>query len=946
MESAANNNQANREEIQMRRAVNEDIKEHPGIGKKLPSNLKLKSLLKEAIKRGQDTAASQKALGTDIPKDGTSGKTGQKSSSGDNKESHQPDDHPRIKSSESKPRGTSTEQKQERNTQPGNMASAGPRWSSAMDYGLKSHHEERKVKIKKKKKGRLESQTETKDPADNGSLIIVGGLIGGMFLFLAIGAVFYCIWKNCRKRIGRDRGDPERGRLSASNQAIAEDGDEDIIFERKPKGWKKKNKKEDKEDSPGKKVGLNLEVSQSPPPKGILEGGHDREIRVNMELSDSSQPASLSSLSAPSQYSSLGTPHSTPTIGSSMEYITLVDSRKDSYLRVWMPQMQSSGSSSSSDVKIEVDQVAPPKSLNISAACRQLTSTVTTETGGSNSSSESCKTPVAVSNDVITTIDDDDDCKVPLLSSENEGSSAEVIYVSMNHLTTEATGGDGNDVKERTGEPPLPPDQAKPPSYPTDVTKAASHQLTSTVTTETGGSNSSSESCKTPVAVSNDVITTVDDDDDCTVPLLSSENEGSSAEVIYVSMNHLTTEATGGDGNDVKERTGEPPLPPDQAKPPSYPTDVAKAASRQLTSMVTTETGGSNSSSESCKTPVAVSNDVITTIDDDDDCKVPLLSSENESSSAEMIYVSRNHLTTEATKGDGNDVKEQPGKSPIGGYKALEDLQLTHLTLGHNYAELHEDPNEAPSQILFRNKQAKTGINREKRRVIKERTKSIILDEAMEKARDLKCIKRRRIIRKGLSLRSDTSLSDGVTLAQAVILPTPVDPKKIKRDTERLKVNKELLKNCVNPSFGDVIQVVASTIRSDAITRDLREKNDYNRYLIAVDAKGCALKNEKPTFQMDIQFVRNIICGRSSLDHGENPETGCVCSFCVKQRSKTGRPDSAGGPDCLSILQDIPATDDTFVIGGKVFTIFVPKQSSSGNAGPSTSTGSDTAHTE
>lgn len=64
MESAANNNQANREEIQMRRAVNEDIKEHPGIGKKLPSNLNLKSLLKEAIKRGRDTAASQKALGT------------------------------------------------------------------------------------------------------------------------------------------------------------------------------------------------------------------------------------------------------------------------------------------------------------------------------------------------------------------------------------------------------------------------------------------------------------------------------------------------------------------------------------------------------------------------------------------------------------------------------------------------------------------------------------------------------------------------------------------------------------------------------------------------------------------------------------------------------------------------------------------------------------------
>ena len=56
--------------------------------------------------------------------------------------------------------------------------------------------------------------------------------------------------KNCRKRIGRDRGDPERVRLSASLQAIAEDSDEDIIFERKPKGWKKKNKKEEEEGKP------------------------------------------------------------------------------------------------------------------------------------------------------------------------------------------------------------------------------------------------------------------------------------------------------------------------------------------------------------------------------------------------------------------------------------------------------------------------------------------------------------------------------------------------------------------------------------------------------------------------------------------------------------------------------------------------------------------------
>lgn len=63
-----------------------------------------------------------------------------------------------------------------------------------MDYERKSHDENKKPKRKKKKEGEVESQSETKDPADDGSSIIVGGLIGGMFLFMAIGAVFYRVW--------------------------------------------------------------------------------------------------------------------------------------------------------------------------------------------------------------------------------------------------------------------------------------------------------------------------------------------------------------------------------------------------------------------------------------------------------------------------------------------------------------------------------------------------------------------------------------------------------------------------------------------------------------------------------------------------------------------------------------------------------------------------------
>ena len=64
MESAANNNHANREKIMMRRAANEKVLKHRGSDKKLPSNFKLKSLLKQAVKRGRDFAASQEAPGT------------------------------------------------------------------------------------------------------------------------------------------------------------------------------------------------------------------------------------------------------------------------------------------------------------------------------------------------------------------------------------------------------------------------------------------------------------------------------------------------------------------------------------------------------------------------------------------------------------------------------------------------------------------------------------------------------------------------------------------------------------------------------------------------------------------------------------------------------------------------------------------------------------------
>lgn len=48
--------------------------------------------------------------------------------------------------------------------------------------------------------------------------------------------------------------------------------------------------------------------------------------------------------------------------------------------------------------------------------------------------------------------------------------------------------------------------------------------------------------------------------------------------------------------------------------------------------------------------------------------------------------------------------------------------------------------------------------------------------------------------------------------SQAVKLPTPIDPKKMKRDKERPKVIEELLKEYMNPSFRDTNEGFMKTI--------------------------------------------------------------------------------------------------------------------------------------
>ena len=69
--------------------------------------------------------------------------------------------------------------------------SSGLRWNVALERRDTGDSEKDKRSKKKKKP---ESQSETKDPADSGSPIIVGGVIGGLFILMAIVTCFIQLW--------------------------------------------------------------------------------------------------------------------------------------------------------------------------------------------------------------------------------------------------------------------------------------------------------------------------------------------------------------------------------------------------------------------------------------------------------------------------------------------------------------------------------------------------------------------------------------------------------------------------------------------------------------------------------------------------------------------------------------------------------------------------------
>ena len=93
---------------------------------------------------------------------------------------------------------------------------------------------------------------------------------------------------------------------------------------------------------------------------------------------------------------------------------------------------------------------------------------------------------------------------------------------------------------------------------------------------------------------------------------------------------------------------------------------LSKDSGESVTCRIPIETNTTNSSTDSCKTPVAPLNEVVITMEDDEELKLVLVSS-NECSSGEILYTSGNSVTKDSMDVIGNvSGRDNDGKSLVG----------------------------------------------------------------------------------------------------------------------------------------------------------------------------------------------------------------------------------------------------------------------------------------
>ena len=121
------------------------------------------------------------------------------------------------------------------------------------------------------------------------------------------------------------------------------------------------------------------------------------------------------------------------------------------------------------------------------------------------------------------------------------------------------------------------------------------------------------------------------------------------------------------------------------------------------------------------------------------------------------------------------------------------------------------------------------------------------MNEKLDKKRQKRCAVKRRVIRKALSVPSDSTskphspLSEEIAFAKSVILPGITHQKAERRNKEMSKVIGKMVNELHDPGFEDRIRIAASTINADEETRDLNAKGLHMRR-VSVNARVTKLR--------------------------------------------------------------------------------------------------------
>ena len=210
-------------------------------------------------------------------------------------------------------------------------------------------------------------------------------------------------------------------------------------------------------------------------------------------------------------------------------------------------------------------------------ASNESTLSISMASDGTSPSTESCKTPVAARNEVVITLDDDDQ---KIIHPSDKSVSVVSRVVEKNEHTSSQSS-----LSSHPSKPSL------------SLLPTASNESTPSISLASNGTSFSTESCNIPVDARNEVVITLDDDGEKIIH--PSDKSGSVLSSVVRNNEHTSSKSS---------------LPSHPSKPSL---SLLPTASNESTPSISLASDGTSSSTESCNIPVDARNEVVITLDDD-----------------------------------------------------------------------------------------------------------------------------------------------------------------------------------------------------------------------------------------------------------------------------------------------------------------------------------------